>query len=72
MDDIPEELHKEIELRTVDIAIGGQKLDQLASLKGGGFLAYKARKEVRKLECEGLPTIKALYEVFKLVATDKL
>lgn len=72
MDDIPEELHKEIKLRTIDIAIGGQKLDQLAFFKGGEFLAYKARSAVRKFEYEGLPTIKAIHKVFRLVVMDKL
>lgn len=72
MTEISEPVRKAVELSTVDIAIGAQKLDQLCLLKGNPAMAYHARREVRKLEYQGISTIEAIQRVYRLVATDKL
>ena len=72
MTEISDNLRKAVELSTVDIAIGAQKLEELCALKGGPELAYHARREVKKLEYQGLPTIEAIHKIYRLVATDKL
>jgi hypothetical protein len=69
---ISEELMDVAKIHTLDIAIAGQKLDQLALAKGGETCAYTARQRVKRLEYDGLPTIEAIRDVFRLVANDKL
>lgn len=72
MTDVAPELYELAELRTMDIAIAGQKLDNLASIKGGSVLAYSARQEVRLLERAGFPTIEAIHKVYRLIIQNKL
>lgn len=72
MTEISDQVRKAVELSTVDIAIGAQKLDELCALKGGSELAYYARREVKKLEYQNIPTIEAIHRIYRLVATDKL
>lgn len=72
MTEISDNVRDAVELSTVDIAIGAQRLDRLCVLKNGPELAYHARREVKKLEYQGVPTIEAIHRVYRLVATDKL
>ena len=72
MTEIPDVVREAVELSTVDIAIGAQKLDELCLIKGNPAMAYHARREVKKLEYQGISTIEALQRVYRLVATDKL
>lgn len=72
MTEIPDTVREAVELSTVDIAIGAQKLDELCLIKGNPEMAYHARREVKKLEYQGISTIEALQRVYRLVATDKL
>lgn len=71
-DEIPADVESAVKLSTLDIAIAGQKLDQLAVYKGGEDFARYARLEVRRREARGMPTIEALHEVFRLIAGEKL
>lgn len=72
MNEVPSQIREAVELSTVDIAIGAHRLDNLCAIKGGPELAYHARREVKKLEYQGLSTIEAIHRVYRLVATDKL
>lgn len=67
------DVQEAVELSTLDIAIAGQKLDQLCVYKGGEEFARYARLEVRRREAyRGMSTIEAIQEVFRLVANEKL
>lgn len=70
--ELTEEVRHLTELHTLDIAIAGQKLAELALLKGGEQLAYLARREVRKQEYNDIPTIVAMRNVFHLLLQNKI
>jgi hypothetical protein len=71
MSELAPELRQQIDLSTSDLAIAGLKLDQLAVAKGGQALARHARREVQKLEYNGVHTIEAIRDVYRQVAQDK-
>jgi len=67
------ELKQAAELVTLDIAIAGKKLDELANAKGGPEFARYARREVHRREVyKSMPTLEAIREVYRLIAGGKL
>jgi hypothetical protein len=72
-EDLPIDVQSAVELSTLDIAIAGKKLDDLASYKGGPEFARYARLEVKRRESyRNMPTIEAIREVYRLIAGNKL
>lgn len=72
-EELPVEFRSAVELSTLDIAIAGKKLDELAIYKGGSEFARYARLEVKRREVHrDMPTIEAIHEVYRLIAGNKL
>jgi hypothetical protein len=72
-EELPVDVRSAVELSTLDIAIAGKKLDELAVYKGGSEFARYARLEVKRREAyRGMSTIEAIRDVYRLIAGDKL
>jgi hypothetical protein len=72
-EELPADVRAAVELSTLDIAIAGKKLDELAVYKGGAEFARYARLEVKRREVyKNMSTIEAIRDVYRLVAGDKL
>jgi hypothetical protein len=72
-EELPADVRSAVELSTLDIAIAGKKLDELAVFKGGSEFARYARLEVKRREHNrGMSTIEAIRDVYRLIAGDKL
>jgi hypothetical protein len=72
-EELPADVQSAVELSTLDIAIAGKKLDDLASFKGGPAFAHYARLEVKRRESyKQMSTIEAIRDVYQLIAAGKL
>lgn len=72
-EELPADVRTAVELSTLDIAIAGKKLDELAIYKGGPEFARYARLEVKRRESyRNMSTIEAIRDVYRLIAGNKL
>lgn len=72
-EELSPELQQAAKLATLDLAIAGKKLDELAIIKGGPEFARYARKEVHRREVyRNMPTLEAIRDVYREIAGGEL